>query len=62
MGDYQDRESVVIDLALIIQGVSVLIIGAAVLGLIKQTNELTRLSTVIEGLERRVENLERSHI
>lgn len=50
-----------IDLALIIQGVTVLIIGAAVLGLIKQTNELTRLSTVIEGLERRVENLERSH-
>ena len=50
-----------IDLALIIQGVSILVIGGAVLGLIKQTNELTRLSTVIEGLERRVENLERAH-
>lgn len=59
MGECQTGDPVVIEQ--IIQGVSILIIGGAVLGLIRQANELTRLSTVIEGLERRVENLERGH-
>lgn len=54
------RRACVMEIASVIQGVTVLVIFGAIAGLIKQTNELTRISEVMKGLEKRVERLEGS--
>lgn len=51
-----------IDLSVIIQGVSIVVIGGGIVGYSRMTNrltnELTRLATIITGMEKRLEHLE----